>query len=248
MHDKGNEENFFDRVDYQLSSVDSLHMNFGYSRSWFQNPNSFDQQFHNVNGVQLLDPVTGNPLGPSNQVSQIKTFNIAPTWTRLISSNAVFTLGGFVRRDLYNYYPSANPFDDFSPDFQGQTVTQDRKLTNAGVRSYVSYAKGIHNVKVGITYEQTFLTENDGIGIVDPGLVAGITPSCLDPVTNQPVPGTPCAVLAPYDLTGGGGLYPTGSLFSFHGHTDVKELALYVQDAITKGKLVAQPRNTWRSL
>jgi hypothetical protein len=235
MHDKGNEENLFDRVDYQLSTVDSIHVNFGYSRSWFQNPNSFDQQFHNVNGVQLTDPVTGNPLGATDQVSQIKTFNIAPTWTRLLSSNAVFTLGGFVRRDQYNYYPSANPFNDFSPDLQGETVVQNRKLLNAGLRSNLSYVKGIHNLKVGVTYEQTFLDEVDGIGIVDPGLVAGITPSCLDPGTNQPVPGSPCAVLAPHDLTGGGGLYARGGLFSFNGHTDVKELALYAQDSITKG-------------
>ncbi len=35
--------------------------------------------------------------------------------------------------------------------------------------------------------------------------------------------------LLPYDLTRGGGL------FTFNGHTDVKELALYIQDAITKG-------------
>ena len=32
---------------------------------------------------------------------------------------------------------------------------------------------------------------------------------------------------------GGGGLYTPGGLFSFHGHTDVKELALYAQDSIT---------------
>ena len=234
MHDKGNEENLFDRVDYQLSSADSLHLNFGYSRSWFQNPNSFDQQFHDVDGVQLTDPVTGLPLGPTDQVSQIKTFNIAPTWTRVIGTNTVFTLGGYVRHDQYNYYPSANPFDDFSPDLQGQTVVQNRKLTNAGVRSNVAYVKGIQNIKVGGTYGQTFLNEEDGIGIVDPGLVAGITPSCLS-ATGQPIAGTPCAILAPYDLTGGGGLYARGSLFSFNGHTDVKELALYGQDAITKG-------------
>jgi carboxypeptidase family protein len=237
IHDKGNEENIFDRVDYQLSSPDSLHLNFGYTRSWFQNPNSFDQQTHLVaiNGpaVQLLDPVTGNPLGPTDQVSQIKTYNIAPTWTHLIGSNAVFTLGGFVRHDQYNYLPSANPFNDFSPDLQGQSVSQNRKLANAGLRSDISYVKGIHNIKAGIVYEQTFLTENDTIGIVDPGLVPGITPSCLDPVTHQPVPGTACAILAPHDLTGGGGLYAPGTLFNFHGHTDIKELALYVQDAIT---------------
>ena len=235
MHDKGNEENIFDRIDYQVSNPDSVHLNFGFSRSWFQNPNSFDQQFHDVNGVQLSDPVTGNPLGPTDQVSQIKTLNLAPTWTHLLNSSAVLTLGGFVRRDQYNYYPSANPFDDFAPDLQGQTVTQNRKLTNAGLRSNVAYVKGIHNLKIGVTYEHTFLTEDDGIGIVDPGLVAGITPSCLDPLTKQPLPGSPCAILAPYDLTGGGGLYARGGLFSFHGHTDVKELALYAQDTITKG-------------
>jgi len=234
MHDKGNEENLFDRIDYQLSAADSIHVNLGYSRSWFQNPNSYDQQYHNVNGVQLTDPLTGAALGATDQVSQIRTFNIAPTWTRLITANSVFTLGGFVRRDHYNYYPSANSLDDFSPDLQGQTVQQDRKLTNAGLRSSISYVKGIHNIKAGVTYEQTFLDETDGIGIVDPGLVAGIAPSCLS-VTGQPLPGTPCAVLAPFDLTGGGGLFARGGLFSFNGHTDVKELALYVQDAITKG-------------
>ncbi len=237
IHDKGNEENLFDRVDYQLSSSDSLHVNFGYSRSWFQNPNSFDQQNHFVAidgpAVQLLDPLTGSPLGPTDQRSKIGTFNIAPTWTHLLSSNAVFTLGGFVRRDQYNYFPSANPFDDFSPDLQGETLIQNRTLTNAGARSSLSYVKGIHNLKAGITYEQTFLTENDGIGIVDPGLVAGITPSCLNPVTHQPVPNSPCAILAAHDLTGGGGLYTPGDLFTFHGHTDVKELALYIQDTIT---------------
>ena len=44
MHDKGNEENLFDRVDYQLSNADSIHLNFGFTRSWFQTPNSFDAQ------------------------------------------------------------------------------------------------------------------------------------------------------------------------------------------------------------
>ncbi len=235
MHDRGNEENIFDRVDYKLTKADSLQLNFGYSRSWFQNPNSLDQQLHDVNGVPLLDPVTGAPLGPTDQISQIKTFNLAPTWTRVLSNTAVFTFGAFVRHDQYNYYPSGDVFNDFSPDLQSETVSQNRKLTNAGVRSSVSYVKGIHNLKAGFTYEQTFLNEADGIGIVDPGLVASITPSCLDPLTHQPIPGTPCAILAPYDLTGGGGLYARGVSFFFDGHTDVKELGLYVQDAITKG-------------
>src|ERR1700735_815324 len=44
MHDKGNQENVFDRVDYQISNADSIHFNFLYTRSWFQTPNSFDAE------------------------------------------------------------------------------------------------------------------------------------------------------------------------------------------------------------
>ena len=44
FHDKGNEENLFDRVDYQFNGTDSIHLNFGYSRSWFQTPNNLDAE------------------------------------------------------------------------------------------------------------------------------------------------------------------------------------------------------------
>jgi hypothetical protein len=199
MHDKGNEENIFDRVDLQVSNKDSIHTNLQFTRSWFQTPNSFDQQTHDVNGVQLTNPLTGAPLGPSDQRSQIKTFNIAPAWTHLLNDTTLFTLGGFVRRDAYNYYPSANPFADYAPDLQSESVGQSRTLLNAGVRSNLSYVKGIHNLKVGVNYEQTFLDEHDSLEIVDPSL-AGL-----------------------------------GHTVTFNGHTDVKELALYIQDSITKG-------------
>ena len=101
-------------------------------------------------------------VGPTDQRSQISTFNVAPTWTRVIGSNTVFTLGAFVRHDQYNYYPSGNPFADLRPGgLQEETASQLRFLTNAGIRSSVSYVKGIHNIKAGVTYEHTFLTEND---------------------------------------------------------------------------------------
>jgi hypothetical protein len=152
-------------------------------------------------------------------------YNIAPTWTSLLNNTTVFTLGAFVRRDQYNYYPSGNPFADLAPaGLQAETVGQNRTLTNAGLRSDVSYVKGIHNLKIGATYEQTFLNENDRLGIVDPTLLSN-TFGCPN---GQPAP-DPCAVLPPYDLTQG------GTLFTFNGHTDVKELALYAQDTITKG-------------
>jgi hypothetical protein len=272
IHDKGNEQNVFDRVDYQLSTADSIHLNFGYSRSWFQTPNSFDAQ--NATPWSGLDGVlpavenyggiapNGDVVGATDQRSKIGTFNIAPSWTHIVNANAVFTLGAFVRRDDYNYYPSSDPFADLNaPSLQRQSVTQNRTLTNAGIRSDISYLKGINNVKAGLTYEQTFLNEDDQVGIVDPAFnspcitavpVTNVNPFPYAPVpgftdpsqcigANQPntaanpnAPGTAFypyfnPTLLPYDLTRGGGLY------TFNGHTDVKELALYIQDQITKG-------------
>jgi hypothetical protein len=224
IHAKGNEENIFDRVDYQLSKADSLQLNLDFTRSWFQNPNSFDNVLH----TGETDP-SGNAIGATDQRSQIKTFNIAPSWTRVLSKNAVFTLGSFVRRDQYNYYPSRNLFDDLSP-IQQETVAQDRTLTNAGIRSALSFVNGIHNVKFGATYQQTFLNENDNLGIIDVGLLPSLTDANGNPCfVNGVALDAPCTNLLPFDLTRGGGL------FSFRGHTDVKQLALYVQDQITKG-------------
>ncbi len=220
MHAKGNEENLFDRFDYQISTGDSVHLNLGYSRSWFQNPNSFDGQDATAwKGLVVdnngLDP-NGNPVGPTDQHAQIKTFNIAPSWIRLLNASTVLTVGGFVRRDRYDYYPSGNPFADLQPDLQSQTVGQDRLLTNGGIRSYISYVKGIHNVKAGAVYQQTLLDEHDTLGIVDPTF-------------NDPASPGYNPVLAPFDLTRG------GHLFNFNGHTDVKLLSMYLQDSITKG-------------
>src|SRR5579863_3826160 len=206
MHDKGNEENAFDRFDFKPSDEDTLNLNLQYTRSWFQTPNSYDQEYH----PGLFNPVTGAPLGPSDQRSQIKTLDVAPTWTRILNPNTVLTLGVYLRKDQYNYYPSANPFDDFSPDLLSETVTQSRSLANAGVRSSVSYIHGIHNIKVGFTYGQTFLTEGDSYGIVDPGVIPGC--QAVYSVAT-------CSVLSPHDLITG------GTAYEFHGHTDIKELA-----------------------
>ena len=270
MHDKGNEENIFDRVDYQLTNADSLHLNLQFTRSWFQTPNSFDAELATPwNGVVvdnggLAPPPSsgcelaqcGQPVGPQDQRSKILTFNIAPSWSHLLGPNAVFTLGAYLRRDGYSYYPSDNPFADLGPpSLQRETVSQYRTLTNAGARGDISYVKGIHNIKAGVTYEQTFLRENDNLGIVDPTFnapciaqsaggnyvpVEGFTdPSQCAPngfqenvESNPNAPNTDLyplfsSILLPYDLTRGGGL------FGFRGRTDVKEFAVYLEDTIS---------------
>ena len=176
FHDHGNEENLFDRVDFKVSQADTLNVNLGFTRSWFQTPTSYDGQTAAAWSGLVVDNgglgPNGLPVGSQDQRSKIRTFNIAPTWTRVLSPNAVLTFGGFVRQDQFNYYPSGNPYADFAPGVQSTSIGQNRRLTNAGVRGSLSYVKGIHNLKAGIVYQHTFLTENDTFGIVDPTLNA----------------------------------------------------------------------------
>jgi hypothetical protein len=250
FHDKGNEFNVFDRIDRQLTPVDSIHLDLGVSRSWFQTPNSYDNlNVQNVvSGGTSASPTFGS-IGNTDQRSKIDTFNIAPTYTHTISVNSVFNFTGYVRRDSYNYYPSKNPLADLGP-IQNQTISQARSLTNAGVHTTVSYVKGANNIKLGAEYSQTFLRENDPLALIN----STFNSPCVDEDGN-PLPGftstTQCAkagysanapydpanptgggfnpMLLPYDLTRGGGYY------TFNGHTDVKELALYAEDQITAG-------------
>jgi hypothetical protein len=232
LHDNGNSENVFDRVDFKLSNKDSLQFNFGFTRSWFQNPNSWDQQLQtctdlsamcNAAGTTQVNPLTGAALGPADQRSQIVTYNIAPTWTRIINNNIVFSAGLFVRTDQFNYYPSSNPFDDLGP-LQSLTVSQYRTLTNAGGRADLSYVKGIHNIKMGVVYQNTLLNENDTFGIVDPGFLPG--QGCPDPTNSV------CTTLGPYDLTNPT-TDPLGRQYLFHGYTNIKELGVFVEDTIS---------------
>jgi len=240
FHDKGNEENVFDRIDRTLTNKDSVHLDFNYSRSWFQTPNTYDNlNVQNVlNGGTTASPVIGS-VGNADQRSQIGTLNIAPTYTRVLNDYAVFNFGPYVRRDAYNYYPSGNPLTDKGAlNEQTSSISQYRTLTNAGAHADVSYSRGIHTVKIGANYAQTFLRENDTLGVVNPEYDS----PCVD-ANGSPLPGysdpNSCgnnfanpsyvAVLAPYDLTRG------GNLFNFTGHADVKEIALYAQDQITAG-------------
>ncbi|HYX70279.1 MAG TPA: TonB-dependent receptor [Terriglobales bacterium] len=242
IHAKGNEENLFDRVDFQFGEKDTLHANLGYTRSWFQEPNSLDAA----------------ALG-QDQRAQIQTYNLSPSWTHLFSPTTLLTVIAFVRHDRFNYYPSADPFADVT-----QTTAQRRGLTNAGVRADVSYVKGIHNVKAGLTFQHTFLNENFSLGLTDPTLnspclvvnaagdfvgdpntaltdpstcVPGFENTASNPNASAPfVPLLGCFDLTrPFPAPGDGCTSLQSTLFFFHGHTDIKELALYLQDTITKG-------------
>ena len=245
FHDKGNEENAFDRIDYSLSSADSVHLNINYSRSWFQNPNAFDNlNVQNVvSGGTSASPTFDN-VGNTDQRSQIQTFNITPTWTHVINNDAVANVILWARKDFYHYYPSGNPLADLGP-IQTASISQYRTLFDLGGTANLTWTHGIHNVKAGIEYDTTFLREHDNLGVVAP--TYAFTAPCAD-ANGNPLPGysdpSQCTGanmpnpgydpdIAPYDLTRGGAFY------HYRGHADIKGTGLYLQDQIKLGNWTA---------
>jgi len=224
IHAIGNNSNAFNRFDYLPSSKDALHLNILLARNWFQTPNSLDQP-------------------TQDQRQKVVTFDFAPGYQHTFNSTMLMTINPFVRQDRVHYYPSPDPTDD-SP----ATLSQNRRLTNWGVRADFSYTAGHHNVKVGAQLMQTHLQENFSLGITDfafnPVCVnAAGDPQALPAVTNPAQCATRGLTANPdfnpgllgLDLTRG------GSLFQFAAAGNVNEYAAYVQDAITIGHLTLNP-------
>jgi hypothetical protein len=221
-HDVGNNMNLFSRSDYQPDPSDMLHLNVLAARNWFQIPNTVDQQ-----------------ASRQDQRQMVRSFSIAPGWIHVFDRSTTLAVNPFVRQDLVDYYPSADPFAD-----QPGTLRQTRKLTNVGLKTDLSYLHGRHNAKFGAQITHTFLTEQFSLGLTDPTF----NPVCLeangDPVLNPGLTNPDdCQAagfqanpdlspgLVPYDLTRG------GSLFQYRGHADIRQQAFYGQDTINFGQL-----------
>jgi hypothetical protein len=150
IHNVGNNQTIFDRIDYQPTDKDTLHLNLFFSRAWFQTPNTYDQS-----------------AAGQDQRERILSYNIAPGWVHLINANSTLTVNPFLRVDQVNYHPSRDPLAD-----QPATVSQTRRLTNLGIKADYAWVNHFNNVKAGIQAQHTFLSERFSLGITDPNYVA----------------------------------------------------------------------------
>ena len=217
VHDTGNRQSFFDRVDVHPNDANTFHLNLQAARSSFDIPNTIDQAAAAQAQHQNID------------------INVAPGYSRVIG-RTLLSVNGFLRQDRVTYLPSADPFADTPA-----TVGQGRRLTNMGAKADLAYTAGAHNVKVGGTLSATRLAENFTLGFTDPA----VNSPCLDadarPIGDPslrtvsqcqggltPNPDFSPNLLA-FDLSRNGGL------FAFNGEATVKEQAAYVQDDIKAG-------------
>jgi hypothetical protein len=216
MHDIGNNETFFDRIDWQPNGQDVFHLNLFAARNWFQIPNTYDQP-------------------NQDQKQRVLSFNIAPGYQHTFGAKTLITINPWVRRDFVNYYNSRDPFAD-----QPATLAQDRHLLNYGVSGDISSSVGGHTLKAGFEVKQTRLYENFTFGLTNYDYNA----VCVDANGNTAGPPTltnpaGCAALGlqanpnlqpglvPYDLTRG------GTLFRFRDTGNINQYAGYIQDSYT---------------
>lgn len=220
LHDIGQNQSIFDRLDFQLGPVDVLHLNLLVARNWFQVPNTYDQ------------------LG-QDQRQRVVTFNIAPGYQHTFNTHLLFTFNPFIRRDKLDYYPSR----DISND-RPATISEERFLTNYGFKADLAYVRGRHNIKLGSQIMQTRLQESFNLGVTDPLFNTLCVDQDAHPVALLGVSNPArCAAagagfganpqfnpgLLPFDLTRG------GRLFRFNGKKNINQYAFYLQDQITHG-------------
>jgi len=224
LHANGNAENFIERLDYKTTDKTSLQLNASLSRSWFQTPNTYDQ----------------DALGQS-QRQTVVSFNVAPQILHTFNNHAFNQTNTWLRQDKIRYRPSDNIYSD-TPAY----LQQARRLTNAGLRDELTYNRGRHNIIAGIEFKHTFLAEQFATGITDPAFNSPCLNPDGSPSSNTSVtdPSQCTAVgltaniaflpgLLSIDLTRGGDIY------AFQGSTDIKQVALFGQDFIKFGNFTA---------
>ena len=233
FHDKGNEQNVFDRVDYQFTPADAVHMNLNYSRSWFQTPNAYD----NLNVPDQF----GNDVGNTDQKSKIETFDIAPTYTRILGRLRYLTLVRISGKTAISIFPAGIRWRILVPQpaEPNHRSIPDADQCRGPFRSDLQQGEPEHQGWRAVCADLSPGARQpwhcgSNLQLALRGCRAASPVTDLPARRNAPrrdisrtahsIP-----VLLPYDLT------RAGSNYNYFGHADVKELALYIEDSIKAG-------------
>lgn len=226
LHASGNSENLFDRVDWHPGSATALHFNATAARSWFQVPDTYDQQ-----------------SAGQDQRQRMTSFNFGLALSHVLSPTLLATANTWVRQDRVHYFPSANLFSD-----QPATLAQSRRLTSTGLRADATYSRGRQTAKAGAQLQVTPLSEAFDTGLTDPGFNSPCVDDTGTPVADASL--TDPSQCAPAGYSGNPGFQPAllkydltrgGALFQFRGGATITEGSAYLQDSVRLGRFAVNP-------
>ncbi len=195
LHNHGNTGRAFLRVDWVPRPSSTFHLSVLAGRTNRDVPDTYTQQ-------------------ASGQAQRVHTgdenYNLG--YQGVLSSDSVLDVSGFVRRSSFEL--------DSSPGDTPVQATSKRSLDNYGLAPSITWATGVHEVKVGGEIKRFPIEENFAFGLTDPTL--------NDPTSPDYNPD-----LAPYDLTRG------GAPFLFHARQTGTYYAAFLQDNIRLGNFTA---------
>jgi hypothetical protein len=195
LHNSGNTARGFLRLDWAPDPSNTFRLTMLAGRTNRDVPNTYTQQ----------------SAGQDQRVfTRDANYNVG--YQGVVSSNAVLEVSGFARLSTFEL--------DSSPGDTPAQATSRRSLDNYGLAPSITWATGVHEIKVGGELKRFPIEERFTFGITDP---AFNDPSSPDYNPN----------LAPYDVTRG------GSIFAFRQSRTGTYLAAYAQDNIRLGNFTA---------
>lgn len=143
LHNGGNAERGFTRLDYQLGSADFLRFNAMAGRSSFQLANLRSQHAAGQNQRQLLRDAA-----------------VSIGYIHVIGTAATFDSTASYRTSIAQLFPSAGD----TP----VTAAQARHLSNVTLANRLSWMRGRHDWRAGFDYQHFPVSENFSFGITAP--------------------------------------------------------------------------------
>jgi hypothetical protein len=143
LHNGGNSQRAYARVDYQVTSHDVLRTSFMLGRSSFQHANLRSQHANLQNQRQALEDASA-----------------ALTWIRTLNARSTFEAVGSFRNAFARFFPS--------PGDTPVTAAQARRLSTWTFGARYNRISGIHNIRGGFDLQRFPMREHFSFGITHP--------------------------------------------------------------------------------
>jgi hypothetical protein len=143
LHNGGNSERAFARLDWQAGSADTLRLNLMAGRSSFQLANLRSQH-----------------TAGQDQRQALRDFSASLGWVRVLGPSATYDLTASYRTSVAQLFGS--------PADTPVTAEQARHLSTVTIANRINKVHGPHTLRAGVDVQQYPVSENFGFGITDP--------------------------------------------------------------------------------